>query len=190
VRETVGASAQTKTALAFCLAIITTAAALGGCGGSGSGSSPTTATTAAAAVAVDQPTAAQAEAICARANREARATAANLPQAFEQASSPEEAITESLVRPGIRILERESKDLAALHPTSESAVFSTFVGLFEPVLVLAYQRLASGEASDANEGRELEGLIATLTIEQDKLAKSAGLANCETDFFQALGTAR
>jgi hypothetical protein len=189
VRETVARAPQVKKALALCLALISTTAALSGCGGSGSVSSPT-APAQADAAAMGRPTAVQTEAICARATDEAQSAAANLPNAMATASTPEEAITNTLVRPAIHILEKEAVALAALHSRSNSPVFSTFVGLFEPVLVLARQRLASGRAASTDESHQLEYLTTTLTGEQVRLANSLGLPRCETDFFKALGTTR
>ena len=180
-----------KSSLVVCLILITTTAALSGCGGSGSGSSSTLEPRdEAIAAAPDPATARRAEAICRRATAEAAAVAANLARKMQHSSSAEQALTEGLVRPGIRILEREGAALGTLHPDPESAVFSTFVGLFEPVVSLAYQRLASGEAADIGTSQELEKLTASLTGEQTKLAAALGLGDCETDFFKALGTAQ
>ena len=69
-------------------------------------------------------------------------------------------------------------------------MFSTYIGLFEPVLSLAYQRLAAGEAPDDGTAHEIETLIGSLTSEQARLAASLGLTACETDFFDSLGTAQ
>jgi hypothetical protein len=192
VRQTVKLKDRlAKSSLVVCLILITTTAALSGCGGSGSGSSSTLEPRdEAIAAAPDPATARRAEAICRRAGDEAAVVAANLARRMRRSSSAEQALTEGLVRPGISVLEREGADLGALHPDPESAAFSTFVGLFEPVVSLAYQRLASGEAADISTSQELEKLTATLTTEQTKLAAALGLSDCQTDFFQALGTAQ
>jgi hypothetical protein len=179
-----------KSSLVVCLILIATTAALSGCGGSGSGSSSSLeASGEAIAAAPDPATARRAEAICRRATREAEPLAADLARVIAHSSSPEQGIDEGLVRPGIRILEQEGAALSALNPHPESAAFSTFVGLFEPVVSLAYQRLASGEALDGATSHQVEILIGSLTTEQAKLAASLGLKSCETDFFDALGTA-
>ena len=144
----------------------------------------------AVATAPDPATSARAEAICRRATSEAQPLIGNLARTIGRSSSPEEGIDKGLVRPGIRILEKQGAALAALHPDPESAVFSTYVGLFEPVLSLAYQRLEAGESLDYGAAHELELLIGNLTGEQVKLAASIGLTECETSFFEALGTAQ
>jgi hypothetical protein len=192
VRQTVELKDRlAKSSLAICLILIATTAALSGCGGSGSGSSSSPAPRSEAIAAVpDPPTARRAEAICRRAGAEVGVVAGNLPAAMKRNSSAEQGITEGLVRPAIGILEREGADLEGLHPKPESATFSTFVGLFEPVISLAHQRLASGEAADIGTSQQLEKLTESLTTEQAKLAASLGLTACETDFFEALGTAQ
>ncbi len=141
-------------------------------------------------MAPDRATAVRAEAICRRATSEAEPLIANLGRTVRQSGSPDQGIDRGLVRPGIRILEREDAALAKLNPTPESAVFSAYVGLFEPVLSLAHQRLEAGESLDYGTAHELEILIGSLTGEQTKLAASIGLVGCETDFFKALGTAQ
>jgi hypothetical protein len=174
-----------------CLALIVATAALSGCGG-GSGSSSPTAIIAAAdkEAGPDPATARRIESICENANEESRQVQAGLAGWLSRSSSAEEGITQGLVAPAILVLEKESRQLKALAPRVESAIFATYVGLFEPVLTLAYQRLASGEAQESEQSHALEDLTAGLTLEQAKLAASLGLKGCETDFFRALGTAQ
>ena len=177
--------------LSACLILIAATAALSGCGG-GSGSQSTSFSVAdPAQEAPPGPAVARrAEAICERATHETAALAARVPLLMSRGSTSEEAITQGMVAPGIGVLEKESRQLQALAPRVESAVFATYVGLFEPVLTLAYQRLSSGEAQQTDESHELELLTGGLALEQAKLAASLGLTACKTDFFEALGTAQ
>jgi hypothetical protein len=186
VRKTVGN--RGRKVLAACLILIAVTAASSGCGG-GSDSQSASITNPAAREA--GPTPAQARRIgeiCAQATRETSALRANLARLMSRGVAPEQAITEGMVAPGIAVLEKESRRLQAMAPEVESEIFATFAGLFEPVLTLAYQRLASGEAQQSGESHELEALTGGLTLEQTRLAASLGLKGCETDFFQALGT--
>lgn len=176
--------------LSACLILIATAA-LSGCGGaSGSQSTSFSVPDPAQEAGPGPAVARRAEAICERATHETAALAARVPLLMSRGSTSEEAITQGVVAPGIGVLEKESRQLQALAPRVESAVFATYVGLFEPVLTLAYQRLASGEAQQTDESHELELLTGGLTLEQAKLSASLGLTACETDFFEALGTAQ
>ena len=189
MRQTVGRFDQKL--LSACLTLIAATAALSGCGGGSGSQSSSTVTGAATKEAGLEPVIARrVESICERATAESKALRADLPQRIRRSSSPEEAITQGLVAPGIVVLEKESRQIRAFSPRVESTVFATYVGLFEPVLTLAYQRLASGEAMEIDQSHELENLTAGLTLEQAKLAANLGLQGCETDFFQALGTAQ
>jgi hypothetical protein len=183
-----------KQRLATCLTLVIATAALGGCGGSGSDSSATVAGPKPATAAGSEPpspaVARKAEAICATATSKAHRLRATISDEIAKASSAEAGLTAAIVAPAIEILEAESRGLAALRPRPDSAAFTTFVGLFEPVIDLAYQRRASGEANEIETSRELELLVSSLTEEQVKLARSLGLPACETDFFEALGTAQ
>lgn len=187
MRQTVGSHG--RKALAALLVLITATAALSGCGGgSGSQSASVGAVDAAQEAGPTPSQARRIDAICARATHETTALRANLARLMARGSSAEEAITDGMVAPGIKVLEKEAQRLQALAPQVKSDIYATFVGLFEPVLTLAYQRLASGEALQTDESHELENLTGGLTLEQTKLASSLGLEGCETDFFQALGT--
>jgi hypothetical protein len=177
--------------LLACLTLIVAAAALSGCGGgSGTSSSAAISTTATKEAGPDPATARRIESICERANEESEGVRAGLAGWISRSSSAEEGITKGLVAPTIVVLEKESRQLNALAPRVESAIFATYVGLFEPVLTLAYQRLASGEAVESEQSHALENLTAGLSLEQAKLAASLGLKGCETDIFQTLGTAQ
>lgn len=174
--------------LATSLTLIAALAAMGGCGGgAGSRSTSTSSADPTREAALSPAVARRAEAICARATREIATLAARTALLMSREASAEEAITKGMVGPGIEVLEKEGRRLQALAPQVESAVFATYVGLFEPVLDLAYQRLAAGEAQRTDESHELEILTGSLTREQAKLAAGLGLTACETDFFEALG---
>ena len=192
VRQTVELKDRlAKSSLVVCLILITTTAALSGCGGSGSGSSSTLEPRdEAIAAAPDPATTRRAEAICRRATAEAAAVAANLARKMQHSSSAEQALTEGLVRPGIRILEREGAALATLHPDPESA---RVLDLRRTVRTGGLTRLSATRLRRSRRlgtSQELENLTASLTTEQAKLAAGLGLSDCETGFFKALGTAQ
>lgn len=132
----------------------------------------------------------KAEAVCRRASAEAGAISAHLAEAIAKSESQPEGINKGLVNPGVAILERESRRLRALRSPPESTDVTRFVGLFEPVIVLAHARAAAGEGSSLQAQRELEQLIVGLTAEQSTFARRSGLKACETGFFEALGGAK
>jgi hypothetical protein len=175
------------------LALLATAAALGGCGGSGTTSTSSAATDSTALSSGRPESAAEragyvkrAEAICARSVREARTLRRSLPTVISHSSSAEEGITNGFVKPGIGILSRESARLRMLKPKPTSGALGSYLGLFEPILALARQRLQTGKIMDAERGHALELLIDGLASEQSTLAKRLGLKACSVGFVEAL----
>jgi hypothetical protein len=174
-------------------ALLVGAALLAGCGGGSSSSTTDEPTTPAASAGNPRQAAVwarRAEAVCRQASAEATAISANLAEAIAKSKSQPEGINEGLVKPGVAILERESRRLHALRSPPESTDVERFVGLFEPVVVLAHARAAAGEEANLEAQRELEQLIVGLTAEQTAFARRADLKACETGFFEALGGAQ
>jgi hypothetical protein len=170
------------------------AAALSGCGGSSGTNTGSTATESTMPNSGQRETVAErvdyvkhAEAICARTVREIRALRRSLPVVISHSQSTEEGITNGLVRPGIKVLDRQSAHLRALEPRPTSGTLESYLGLFEPIIALARQRLQAGEAMDPKRGRALELLIAGLAGEQSALAKRFGFKICSVGFTEALG---
>jgi hypothetical protein len=168
-------------------------AALVGCGSSGSSaSSGGTASSPAANATADtgEPSAAylaQVEAACTRSVAETEALTKRLPEFFAEAPNGNAAITRGVVGEGMKILAAEASRIRAAGPEPSGAPLSTFVGLFDPIVELAHQRLASGEAEDLNRSHELELLVTALSAEQAEAGEAAGLKSCSVDFTQALG---
>lgn len=194
LREAVGPSGRTlqKTKLpSGLLALLLTTVALGGCGGSGAAS---TSSMESATPSPDRHESAveraiyvkRAEVICAQSVREARALRRNLPAVISHAPTAEQGITNGLVKPGIEALARQSAHLRSLKPRPTSGTLESYLGLFEPILALARQRLQTGEARDPERGHTLELLIDGLTSEQSTFAKQFGLKVCSVGFTEAL----
>jgi hypothetical protein len=96
--------------------------------------------------------------------------------------------TEGLVKPGIPILAREAAQLRALRPRPDDADLQTYLGIFDPVLVLAEQRLRAGENNpDPAVANRLENLISGLEDDQARLAHGFGFRYCGTGFFASYG---
>lgn len=95
--------------------------------------------------------------------------------------------TEGLVRPGIPILAREAARLRALQPRPNDVDLRTYLGIFDPILVLAEQRLRAGEKPDTAEATRLENLIVGLENDQARAAHRFGFQYCGTGFFAAFG---
>lgn len=129
----------------------------------------------------------RAEAICRRSVREARAVGDALSQAVAGAASPQVGITTNLIRPAVEILDRESARLRSLGPAPPSQTLAVYLGLFDPIVELARQRLRAGLANEVEWAHRLELLIAGLADEQSQAAEQYGLGACSVKFAQAAG---
>jgi hypothetical protein len=169
---------------------------LAGCGSSG-GSQPDTESSSGTAVDAGTPPAEfresfpryaeRAERICARSTRETHAVGREFSAAIASSGNPEEAITNGVVKPGIEILSREAAQLRALGPASESRTLEVLVGLFDPIVELARQRVQASGAAEPERARSLEVTIAELENEQHAAADALGLNACGVRFTSALG---
>jgi outer membrane murein-binding lipoprotein Lpp len=166
------------------MAALAAAAALGtgllaGCGSGGE----TTVELAPAAVRV------QANANC----RQLRHDAVKLAEgAFEGTNNLAKATTEKIVKPSIPLLERFAQHQQRLAAGSGDERLELYARLFEPVIVLAQERLRAGEESDApvnNAARGFEILMGTVIEEQRQLAREAKIPACAVDFEKVLRTA-
>ena len=173
------------------LLIALATAALTGCGGSRSATSETTDTvvpTHRTASDVDRGLyIAKAEAICRRGLRKTHALGRNLPEVLSSSASPQEGITNGLVRPGTEILSREAAGLRNIRPAPNSRALEIYLGLFEPIVELAHQRLEAGTAGELERAHNLELMIASLGDEQSAAAHQFGLHACSVKFTRALG---
>jgi hypothetical protein len=176
--------------LVFFLVLLLGAAVLGGCGGGSTDSSSAVPSSSGASAGNRQPDAAwsrRAEAICHRTSAETLTLHEKLAAALARSGNQQEAINDGLVKPGVALLESESRQMRELRPPPGSPSAERFVGLFEPVLVLAHARVAAGEDLNLQGSHELEQLIVGLTAEQSGFARESGLKACQTGFFEALG---
>jgi hypothetical protein len=168
------------------------AAAVTGCGSSGVDS---TASSSTSAGEVQSESAAEhsryvgaAESICRHALDEVHAVGAALATNLAKAATPEAGLTDSLVKPGIKIIARQAARLRALRPRPDSVALETYLGMFDPILALAYQRLEAGDAQDPAQSHEVELLIAALATEQSSAARAFGLRKCSVGFTEALAS--
>ncbi len=129
----------------------------------------------------------RAEAICSRSAHEIHALGRALPRVFSQSGSYQKAITNGLVRPGIEILNTEAARLRSLGPAPSSRESEVFLGLFDPIIELAHERLRAGNSGDPEHARTLELMIASLEDEQSAAARGLGLHACSLEFTHALG---
>ena len=124
-----------------------------------------------------------AEAICRQTTAEIRALAARLVSQPPAASDSPSQINESVVRPGSHILAQEGSRLRALAPRPESADLDTFIGLYDPVVILARQSLRT---ADPDAARRLQGLAQGLEQVQGRAARRIGLRSCSVGFLDTL----
>jgi hypothetical protein len=129
----------------------------------------------------------RAEAICSRSLRETRTLSRDLPEVIAGSASPQEGITNGLVRPGIGILSREAAELRDIEPVPSSRALKLYLGLFDPIVELSRQRLQVGTAGEPERARNLELMIAELGSEQSVAARRFGLRACAVPFTRALG---
>lgn len=130
---------------------------------------------------------AEAESICSRSAREARAIRRRLPTVISHSKSPEEGITNGLVRPGIETLRLEATTLRRLQPRPSSRALEVFLGLFDPIVELGLERLRAGIAGKLDRARRLEVMIARLEDEQSASARQFGFRLCGIGFNHSLG---
>jgi hypothetical protein len=97
-----------------------------------------------------------------------------------------ELTTERLVKPSIPLLERVAKRQQALEQSADDPRFARYAELFDPIVVLAGERLASGRAGDTFRSRELEELLTTLGLDQRQAVRELGLGECDLDFQRIL----
>ena len=128
-----------------------------------------------------------ADAICGAARREKRLLGRNL---IPVGTAPLDTTTEQLVAPGIEILEREAARLRAIQPRPENPSLETYLGLFDPILVLAEQRLQAGRSGDSGTAATLENSVTDLEDAQRLAAVAAGLDECGLGFAAALSGAK
>jgi hypothetical protein len=93
-----------------------------------------------------------------------------------------ETITERVVRPSIPLLKRMAARQQALITDVDDPGFQLYATLFDPIIVLAQERLRSGLAEDAQRSRELEDQMIDLGLEQVDAAREAGLIDCDEDY--------
>lgn len=97
-----------------------------------------------------------------------------------------ELTTEGFAKPGMNVLRRIARRQQALAPAVDDPRFDLYAGFFDPIIVLAEQRLRAGQAEDLATSLNLQDRLTTLGIEQGLAAHSAGLPDCEVDFLDAM----
>lgn len=97
-----------------------------------------------------------------------------------------ELTTEGFAKPGIRLVKREARRQQALQAAAADPRFSLYAELFDPIIVLAEQRLQAGQAREIARAQLLQDLLTSLGAEQRQAARSAGLRACNVDFLEAM----
>jgi hypothetical protein len=97
-----------------------------------------------------------------------------------------ELTTEGFAKPGMAVLRTIAKRQQALAPVVDDPRYDLYVGFFNPIIVLAEQRLRAGQAEDLATALNLQDRLTTLGIEQGLAASDAGLPACEVDFLDAM----
>ena len=165
--------------------VIALAVAIPGCGG-GSGRSGE-----ASGGAASPATIAKAEANCKRLRRQVVRLGR---RAFSGAPVPTET-TERIVRPSLVLLEGFARRQQLLAKSSGDPAMLLYARLFEPIVVLAHERVSTGERYAAGDSgastlaRGYENLMSTVATEQREAAQRVGLHACAIDFTSVLTNA-
>jgi hypothetical protein len=128
--------------------------------------------------------AAKAEAGCRQLRRETRQIGSSLPRGTVPTNL--EMTTDLLVAPSISVLERAAERQQGLEEEADNPEFGLYAGMFDPIIVLAQQRLAAGTANDATASEGFEAMLTDLGDEQREVAARLGLHACQTDFQHVL----
>jgi hypothetical protein len=92
-------------------------------------------------------------------------------------------VTEALAKPATRLTKGIARRQRALERAIDDPQFDLYVHLFDPIVVLAEERVRAGEAEEAARAEQLQNLLINLGAEQRLAARRAGLHDCEIDFF-------
>jgi hypothetical protein len=170
------------------------AIAIGGCGGDDEGTRTRPQASSEPRGQAPPALLARANANCRRFLRQARELGKG---AFSEGSGTIlERATEQVIKPGIPLIEDMARRQQALARAGRDPALSLYADLFDPIVVLAQERLRSGRAAirignelERERSGELEDLMTDLGNEQMAVARGAGLRDCSVDFRKALVSA-
>ena len=97
-----------------------------------------------------------------------------------------ELTTEGFAKPGIRVVKRTGLRQQELEGAASDPRFDLYADLFDPIVVLAEQRLEAGREQDLNRVVKLQEQLTGLELLQRKAARNAGLVDCDTNFLDAM----
>jgi hypothetical protein len=165
--------------------VIALSIAISGCGGGSGGSGDPS------QAAASPATIAKAEANCEQLRRQVVRLGR---RAFSGAPVPTET-TARIVRPSLVLLEGFARRQQLLAKASGDPTLLLYARLFEPIIVLAHERVSTGERYAGGDtaastlARGYENLMATVASEQREVARGAGLHACAIDFTSVLTNA-
>ncbi len=157
--------------------------AISGCGSGAGGDDNTMAAEASPATVTKE-----AEANCERLRRQVIRLGR---RAFAGAPVPAET-TARIVRPSLVLLEGFARRQQLLAKSSGDPALLLYARFFEPIIVLAHERVrtgelyAAGDAEASTVARGYENLMATVAAEQREAAQHAQLHACAIDFTRVL----
>jgi hypothetical protein len=97
-----------------------------------------------------------------------------------------ELTTEGFAKPGIALVQRVARRQQALARQTADPQFALYAELFDPIVVLAEQRLHSGQVGEVARSQVLQDLLTGIGVEQRQAARRAGLHDCDVDFLDAM----
>lgn len=166
------------------LAAVLSASALAACGGDDDSTTPAAAAKRALVPTTAPAVVARANANCRQMLRQVKAVARrSLRHSY---ANTLEMVTEGLAKPGLHLVKRVAERQQALERIADNPGFNRYADLFDPIIVLAEQRVRAGQELDVPTAERLQVSLTALGEEQRRAARSAGLDDCGVDFFAAM----
>jgi hypothetical protein len=97
-----------------------------------------------------------------------------------------ELTRKGFAEPGLKIFQELARHQQRLQAQADSAAFSRYAASFDPIIVLGEQWLQAQRANQFEQVMRLQELLTNLGLEQQQLARRAGLPNCSLDFLNAM----
>jgi hypothetical protein len=103
--------------------------------------------------------------------------------AYERAP---ELTRKGFAEPGLKLIKGLAADQQKLRAEADSPAFEAYAGSFDPIIVLGEQWLRAQRAEQFEQVTRLQDLLTNLGLEQQALARRAGLEKCSVDFLNAM----
>jgi hypothetical protein len=97
-----------------------------------------------------------------------------------------ELTRKGFAEPGLRLIKGLAGQQQKLQAEADSPAFEAYAGSFDPIIVLGEQWLQAQRTNQFGRVARLQELLTNLGLEQQELARRAGLEKCSVDFLNAM----